>query len=130
MKVGEIYQEEITITPEHVEKFAEFSGDFNPVHFDDKAAQDQGFKGRIAHGMVAASFFSKIFANTFPGAGTIYLSQTFKFHAPVYVNDSLHYCLEVIGAKEGKPIFTVRTEAFGEDQQLRISGEAVIRAKL
>lgn len=129
MKVGDIYQEEITITPEHVQKFAEFSGDFNPVHFDDQAAEAQGFKGRIAHGMISASFFSKIFANTFPGAGTIYLSQTFKFHAPVYVNDTLHYRLEVIGAKEGKPIFTVKTEAFGEDQQLRLSGEAVIRAK-
>jgi len=130
MKVGDIYQEEITITPEHVQKFAEFSGDFNPVHFDDLAAEAQGFKGRIAHGMISASFFSKIFANTFPGAGTIYLSQTFKFHAPVYVNDTLHYRLEVMGAKEGKPIFTVKTEAFGADQQLRLSGEAVIRAKL
>lgn len=130
MKVGDIYQEEITITPEHVQKFAEFSGDFNPVHFDDLAAEAQGFKGRIAHGMISASFFSKIFANTFPGAGTIYLSQTFKFHAPVFVNDTLHYRLEVMGAKEGKPIFTVKTEAFGADQQLRLSGEAVIRAKL
>lgn len=130
MKVGDIYQEEIKIMPEHIQKFAEFSGDFNPVHFNDDEARAQGFKGRIAHGMISASFFSKIFANTFPGPGTIYLSQTFKFHAPVYVNDSLHYRLEVIAQKEGKPIFTVKTEAFGEDQQLRTSGEAVIRARL
>jgi 3-hydroxybutyryl-CoA dehydratase len=130
MKVGDIYQEEITITPDHIQKFAEFSGDFNPVHFEDAAAQAQGFKGRIAHGMISASFFSKIFANTFPGPGTIYLNQTFKFHAPVYVNDVLHYRLEVLAQKEGKPIFTVKTEAFGADGQLRTSGEAVIRAKL
>lgn len=130
MKVGDKHQEEIKITSLHIEKFAEFSGDFNPVHFDHVAAVAEGFKGRIAHGMVGASFFSKIFANTFPGAGTIYLSQTFKFHAPVYVDEVLSYRLEVIAVKEGKPIFTVKTEAFGEDQQLRISGEAVIRAKL
>ncbi len=130
MKVGDIYQEEITITPDHIQKFAEFSGDFNPVHFEDAAAQAQGFKGRIAHGMISASFFSKIFANTFPGPGTIYLNQTFKFHAPVYVNDVLNYRLEVLAQKEGKPIFTVKTEAFGSDGQLRTSGEAVIRAKL
>lgn len=129
MKVGDIYQEEIKITPEHIQKFAEFSGDFNPVHFSDDEARAQGFKGRIAHGMISASFFSKIFANTFPGPGTIYLSQTFKFHAPVYVNDLLFYRLEVIAQKEGKPIFTVKTEAFGEDQLLRTSGEAVIRAR-
>ncbi len=129
MKVGDIHQEEIQITPEHIKKFAEFSGDFNPVHFDDSAAIAQGFNSRIAHGMISASFFSKIFANTFPGAGTIYLNQTFKFHAPVYVNEVLSYRLEVIAEKEGKPIFTVKTEAFGSDKQLRISGEAVIRAK-
>lgn len=130
MKVGDKYQEEIKITAQHIEKFAEFSGDFNPVHFDDEAAKAQGFKGRIAHGMVGASFFSKIFANTFPGAGTIYLNQTFKFHAPVYVDEVLSYCMEVVAQKEGKPIFTVKTEALGEDKQLRISGEALIRARI
>ena len=129
MKVGDIHLEEIKITAELIEKFAEFSGDFNPIHFDDAKAQEQGFKGRIAHGMVSASFFSKIFANSFPGAGTVYLSQTFKFHAPVYVNEALNYRLEVIGQKVGKPIFTVITEAFGPDKLLRVSGEAVIKTK-
>ena len=128
MKTGDIHTEKLTITAAHIQKFADFSGDFNPVHFDDEAAKAQGFKGRIAHGMVAASHFSKIFANEFPGAGTIYLSQTFKFHAPVYVDEVLTYKLEVIAQKEGKPIFTVKTEAFGEDGNLRLSGEAIIRA--
>ena len=130
MKVGDVYQEEIKITATLIEKFAEFSGDFNPVHFEDTAAMAQGFKGRIAHGMVSAAFFSKILANTFPGAGTIYLNQTFKFHAPVYVDEVLIYRLEVVAQKEGKSIFTVKTEAFGTDQLLRISGEAIIRAKI
>ncbi len=128
MKTGDIYTEELTITASHIQKFADFSGDFNPVHFSDEAAQAQGFKKRIAHGMIAASHFTKIFANEFPGAGTIYLGQTFKFHAPVYIDDVLTYRLEVLSQKEGKPIFTVKTEAFGADGALRISGEAVIRA--
>ncbi|MBY0413878.1 MAG: MaoC family dehydratase [Bdellovibrionales bacterium] len=130
MKIGDIYTEELTISATHIQKFAEFSGDFNPVHFDDEAAIAQGFKGRIAHGMVAASHFSKIFANEFPGAGTIYLNQTFTFLAPVYVNDTLSYKLEVMEQKEGKPIFTVKTEAFGVDGKARISGVAIIRAKI
>lgn len=130
MKTGDIYTEKLTITAAHIQKFADFSGDFNPVHFDDEAARAQGFKGRIAHGMVAASHFSKIFANEFPGAGTIYLNQTFTFSAPVYVDDVLTYKLEVVSQKEGKPIFTVNTEAFGEDGKLKISGVAVIRARV
>lgn len=128
MKIGDIYQEKIQITHEHVQKFADFSGDFNPVHFDDEKAKAGGFKGRIAHGMVSASLFSKIFATSFPGPGAIYLGQTFKFHAPIYINEIITFHLEVIAQKEGKPIFTVKTEAYGEDKTLRISGEAVIRA--
>ncbi len=128
MQVGDIYSEKLTITELHIQKFADFSGDYNPVHFEDAAAIKQGFKGRIAHGMIAASHFSKIFANQFPGPGTIYLNQTFSFRAPVYINDQLVYKLEVLSKKNDKPIYTVKTEAFGEDGQLRISGEAMIRA--
>lgn len=80
--------------------------------------------------MVAASHFSKIFANEFPGAGTIYLNQTFTFSAPVYVDEVLTYKLEVLSQKEGKPIFTVQTEAWGEDDKLRISGIAVIKIRV
>ena len=130
MQIGQIHLEKITITSEHIQKFADFSGDLNPVHFSDEEARAQGFKSRIAHGMVGASFFSKIFATTFPGAGTIYLSQTFKFHQPVYVNETLEYRLEVLAQKEGKPIFTVKTEALGEDGSIKISGEAIIRQRV
>lgn len=129
MKIGDVYQEKIKITERHIQTFAEFSGDFNPIHFDDEKARAQGFNGRIAHGMISASFFSKIFANTFPGPGTVYLNQTLKFHAPVYLNDELTYRLEVLAQKEGKPIYTVKTEAFGEDEKLRVSGEAIIKAR-
>ncbi|MFN3696938.1 MAG: MaoC family dehydratase [Pseudobdellovibrio sp.] len=128
MKIGDNYQEKIQITADHVKKFADFSGDYNPVHFDDDKAIASGFKGRIAHGMVSASLFSKIFATSFPGPGAIYLGQTFKFHAPIYINEIITFQLEVVAQKEGKPIYTVKTEAFGEDKSLRISGEAVIRA--
>ena len=130
MKTGSQYSEKLTITAAHIQSFADFSGDYNPVHFDDEVAKQQGFTGRIAHGMLSASFFSKILANTFPGPGSIYISQTFKFHAPVYVNDSLLYVLTVVSQKEGKPIFTIKTEAYGEDEKLRISGEAVLRAPI
>lgn len=127
MKIGDVHTEFIIITAELIQKFATFSQDFNPVHFNDAYAQTQGFKSRIAHGMLGASFFSKIFANDFPGPGTIYLSQNFSFHAPIYVDDEIKYVLEVIEQKESKPIFTIKTEAYGIDGKLRISGIAMIR---
>ncbi len=128
MNTQNIYEEKVTITAEHIQNFATFSGDFNPVHFDDEAARAQGFKGRIAHGMLTASLFSSLFANKFPGPGSIYLNQTFKFHAPIYLGETIILKLELIAVKEGKPIGTFITEARGEDGQIKISGEAVVRS--
>jgi 3-hydroxybutyryl-CoA dehydratase len=104
VKMNELkyYEEKIIITEDLIQKFANFSSDFNPVHFDDEAAIAQGFKGRIAHGMLTASLFSGVLANKFPGPGTIYLNQTFKFHAPIYLNDQITLKLELVSVKEGK----------------------------
>lgn len=128
MNEKNIYEEQIIISEELIQKFAQFANDFNPVHFDDEAAKKQGFKSRIAHGMLTASLFSGMMANKFPGPGTIYLNQTFKFHAPIYLNDKISLRLELIAVKEGKPICTIKTEAFGEDGSLKISGEAIVKA--
>lgn len=122
-----IYEEKITISDALIQKFADFSGDFNPVHFDDKAAREAGFKGRIAHGMLTSSYFSYMFVRHFPGPGSIYLSQTFKFHLPIFANETVNLRIELISQKEGKPIYTLKTEAIGEDGSLKISGEAVVK---
>lgn len=125
---AKIIEEKITISESLIQKFGDFSGDYNPVHFNDDAARAQGFNGRIAHGMLTSSLFSGILANKYPGPGTIYLSQTFKFHAPIYLNEVITLRLELIHVKEGKPIGTFKTEAFGSDGSLKISGEAVVRS--
>lgn len=120
--------EKITITDNHVRQFAVLTGDHNPVHMKDEEAQKLGFKSRIAHGMLSASFFSAILANKFPGPGAIYLGQNIKFHAPVYLNEELTYELEVIAQKEGKPIFTISTIIRNNQNEILVSGEAIIRA--
>ena len=68
---------------EDVIKFAQVSGDFNPVHLDENFAQKTIFKKRIAHGFLTASLISTVIASDLPGPGSIYLSQTIKFLAPV-----------------------------------------------
>lgn len=127
MKIGDTYEEQIEISSDVVAKFGDFSGDFNPIHFEDEAAKKQGFKSRIAHGMVSASFFSKIFATKFPGPGAVYLGQSLKFVAPVMVGETLNYRLVVVDKKADKPIYTVRTEALSLAGEPKVTGEAVIR---
>lgn len=130
MNVDDFYEEDIFISDELVRSFANFSKDENPIHFDDDAAKKHGFKSRIAHGMLSASFFSKIFANHFPGPGTIYLSQSLNFLAPIYINENVKFKLKVIDKKEGKNIFSVLTEVYSEDGHQKITGLAVIKTPI
>jgi 3-hydroxybutyryl-CoA dehydratase len=127
MNVGDRYEEKRTITALEVELFAKLTGDFNPVHFDELAAKAQGFQGRIAHGLLSVSFLSKILGTNFPGPGTIYLEQNARFLKPVYLNSEITLRLEVLSQKEGRPIFTLKTEIFNSSGEILVTGQAVVR---
>ncbi len=78
-----------TVTEADIILFAGVSTDINPAHLDEAYAQGTQFGGRIAHGMLSASFISAVLANKLPGPGTIYLGQTLKFKAPVRIGDTV-----------------------------------------
>ncbi len=78
-----------TITDADIVMFAGISGDTNPVHLDANFAEQTAFKGRIAHGMLSASFISTVLGTRLPGPGCIYLSQSLKFRAPVKAGDTV-----------------------------------------
>lgn len=78
-----------TVTDADILLFAGISGDTNPVHLNEELASASMFKGRIAHGMLSASYISTVFGTKLPGPGCIYLSQTLKFKAPVKVGDTV-----------------------------------------
>ena len=78
-----------TVTEADIVMFAGVSGDTNPVHLDAHFAHQTAFKGRIAHGMLSASFISAVLGTRLPGPGCIYLSQNLKFRAPVKVGDTV-----------------------------------------
>jgi 3-hydroxybutyryl-CoA dehydratase len=76
-----------TITEADIQTFAGVSGDTNPLHLHDDFARSTMFKGRIAHGMLSASFISTVVGTKLPGPGAVYVSQTLNFRAPVRVGD-------------------------------------------
>ena len=78
-----------TVTEADIVLFAGISTDVNPAHLDEEYSKTTMFGGRIAHGMLSAGFISAVLANHLPGPGTIYLSQTLKFKAPVRPGDTV-----------------------------------------
>jgi 3-hydroxybutyryl-CoA dehydratase len=116
------------ITDEMIHAFADLTGDANPVHLDDTYAAGTRFGRRIAHGMIAAGLISAALANDLPGPGTVYLSQTLQFKAPVYPGDTVTTTIEVKSVRPDKPIVMLSTICTNQDQKVVLEGEAVVLA--
>jgi 3-hydroxybutyryl-CoA dehydratase len=89
LKVGMEASYVRVITDADIRAFAAVSGDHNPVHLDEEFAAKTMFKGRIAHGMLSAGFISTVIGTQLPGQGTIYMSQSLNFRAPVRIGDEV-----------------------------------------
>jgi 3-hydroxybutyryl-CoA dehydratase len=103
-----------TVTETDIILFAGISTDINPAHLDEEYSKNTMFGGRIAHGMLSAGFISAVLANQLPGPGTIYMSQTLKFKAPVRPGDTVRATVtvkEVNVAKNRVTLDTVCTVA-------------------
>jgi 3-hydroxybutyryl-CoA dehydratase len=96
LEVGMQACHEKTVSEGDIASFAEVSGDFNPVHMDEDYASGTFFKSRIAHGMLTASFISTVLGTRLPGHGSIYLSQTLRFLAPVRIGDTVRALVRVV----------------------------------
>lgn len=126
LQVGDTASLTKTITDEDIRAFADLTGDYNPVHLDDEFARTTRFGRRIAHGMLSAGLISSVLANKLPGRGTVYLSQTLSFVAPVYPGDTVTARVTVAKVRDDKPIVTLETVCFNQKQETVIKGEAVV----
>ncbi len=126
LAVGQSYEARFAITNELVERFAEVTGDHNPIHLNEDYAAKSIFKQRVAHGMLPAGLLSGVIGCHFPGVGTIYLSQTLKFIKPVLIGDQITMrltILEIINEKNRVRLETLLTNQKGEAV---IAGEALV----
>lgn len=125
-EIGQSASETITITEEMVREFARLSGDFNPIHLDETYAAKTRFKKRIAHGMLTASFLSRVAGTKLPGAGSIYLNQNMKFKAPAYIGDTITAEIKVLNMRADKPILSLSTIVRNQNGDVLMDGEALV----
>ena len=114
-----------TVTDADVVLFAGISGDVNPVHLNQEFADRTMFRGRIAHGMLTASFISTVIGTKLPGPGCIYISQNLKFKAPVRVGDTVNARVTISSVDEARGRIAVETTCTVGNVVV-IAGEAVL----
>ena len=125
LTVGMTAAYEHVVTDADVVKFADISGDHNPVHLDEAYARTTRFKGRIVHGILSASFLSTAIASRLPGPGTIYLTQNLTFRAPVRIGDKVEARVTVTEIIRDKARVVLKTVCRVGDTVV-IDGDALV----
>lgn len=109
-----------------LESFATVSGDRNPLHMDKEYATKTKFKKRVCHGMLLASFFSKLVGMYLPGKNALYFSQTLNFQTPCYVGDNVIVEGEVIDKSDSTRIITIKTSIHNQSGICLVDGTAKV----
>lgn len=125
-KIGDKNTFSKTITEADVILFAGISGDFNPVHMNEEIAKNSMFKGRIVHGMLAASLLGAAGAS-FLGGGAIYVGHTQRFTAPVRIGDTVTAVVEVTGLVPEKKIIRYRGYCLNQEGTVCVDGESTVK---
>jgi acyl dehydratase len=124
LTVGQRASRRLTLTSDHVRKFAEISGDHNPLHFDAAFAAGTKFGRLVVQGGLTTGLLHALVAMDMPGPGTVFLSQNWKFTAPVYIDDTITAEAEVISMHPSKPVTELRVKITRSDGTVVLEGEA------
>ena len=127
VKVGDRAEFEKMVTAEDVARFADCTGDMNPLHRDPDYAAKTRFGQCIAHGMLSAGFISAVLGTKLAAdCCVIYLSQSLRFLRPVKIGETIRAVAEVKGTDPQRRIVTVQTDCFNQDGEPVVKGEAVV----
>lgn len=127
---NEEYRHAFSFTQDDVVKFAEVTGDNNPIHLDAGYASQTPFSQPIMHGFLAGSIFSKVFGTMFPGEGSIYMKQTMEFRRPMFVDKEYEAVFTVTEVNREKHRAIVSTSIVNKDDgKETLRGEAMVMNK-
>ena len=124
LSVGQQATRSLTLSDEHVRRYAEITGDRNPLHFDPEFAAGTKFGRLVVQGGLTTGVLHALVATDLPGPGTVFLSQNWRFTAPVYIGDTITAEATVLSVHESKPVTQLAIRVWRQDGETVLEGEA------
>jgi acyl dehydratase len=124
LTIGQKATRTITLTEEHVDTFASLSGDYNPLHFDKEFVSKTKFGKLVVQGGLTTGLLHALVAMDMPGPGSVFLSQNWKFTAPVFIGDTIIAEAEILSIHERKPVTQLKIRVTKQDGEVVLEGEA------
>ena len=125
-KVGDTARRAKTVTRRDIELFTELTGDRNPLHYDEDLAGRTRFGGVIVQGGVTSGLLNAVVAEDLPGPGSVFLHTDWSFKAPVRPGDEITAEVEVLEAREDKPLTRLRTTVMNGEGTVVLDGTALV----
>ncbi len=127
LKVGQTETISRTIAVEDVAAFARLSNDYNELHLSDEFAARTELSERVAHGFLSASLLSALVGTKIPGRGSLYVSQSIDFTAPVYINDFVEARATIEKIDVDTRLVTLATEIVNQHGKPVLRGMAQVK---
>jgi acyl dehydratase len=124
LHIGQKASRSLTLTEEHVKIFAKLSGDYNPLHFDIDFVSGTKFGKLVVQGGLTTGLLHALVAMDMPGPGTVFLSQNWKFTAPVFIGDTITAIAEILSIHESKPVTHLSVKVLNNADEIVLEGEA------
>jgi acyl dehydratase len=125
-RVGDTARRTRRVSTRDIELFTEITGDRNPLHYDEAAAARSRFGGLIVQGGVTSGLLNAVVAEDLPGPGSVFLHVDWSFKAPVRLGDEITAEVEVLEAREDKPLTRLRTTIVNQDGTVVLDGTALV----
>lgn len=122
--VGQRATRSLHLTANHVKMFAEMTGDYNPLHFDEAFVAKTKFKKLVVQGGLTTGILNALVATDMPGPGTVFLSQNWKFVAPVFIGDTITAEAVVLSVHATKPVCQLSIKVTRQTGEAVLDGEA------
>jgi len=126
IQIGYKHQFKLIVSESMLYEFSKLSGDQNPLHVDEKYAQNTKFKKRVIPGMLLASFLSRLVGMHLPGENALYLAQTLRFIHPCFINDEIMVEGEVTSKSKATGIITLETKITNSFGNQLVEGQAKV----
>jgi acyl dehydratase len=123
--VGQKAERSITLTAEHVAAYAQITGDYNPLHFDEAFASGTKFGRLVVQGGLTTGLLHALVATDMPGPGTVFLNQSWDFTAPVFIGDTITAQAEAVSVHAAKPVCHLKVKITRQTGETVLEGTAV-----
>ena len=121
---GQKARRSLTLTADHVKTFAQLTGDYNPLHFDPEFAGRTKFGKLVVQGGLTTGLLHALVAMDLPGPGSVFLSQNWKFTAPVFIGDTITAEAEIVSVHATKPVYQLKITVQRQTGETVLEGEA------